>query len=688
MGHGTRTRETQQSHASVTSPTVRVGAAGRAACGPGPRSSVRELAGLDMKEPPGPGKHRTHVIRRRIRLSLAVVVALSVLAFSAAGVVISLEIGAANADAALTSRIQATEADVGAAVDAQRDALRLYVINGSADLVQAYHQGVDAEQAALQKLIGLAAGDERLVAATSALDSSSAAWRAGRAEPAIALVDRGAKAAAQNTMGDSYELQLLGSVDSSRMILTSVVQTREQATRDGAAALSTTIVAMLVAVGLMIIVAVLVVGRWFTRSISDPLDHLMITAEAVTSGHDAEFKAERDDEVGMLAGTLEGLRRSVEQRLEETRSNASRAQTFNVLSERIAFASGEEDILEGAMIALDRLLSPARGDFLLLNPSQDRLFVAAAWGSGALPRGTPINVDRPDKCPGIRHGFPYLVADVQDGMAVQCVVHRAESGSLLCVPMLAVGQTVGVIHLQQPPDRPIDAGAIRLASRVAEQAALALANTRLMRTLEGQAMTDALTGLHNARFFDPYLERELLASARDRHPLGVIMIDLDRFKVFNDTYGHPAGDQALKAFAITVESSLRASDLVARYGGEEFVVAVRGADLAATIAVAEKIRKSVERLVVDLGPGRRAKLTASFGVASSPVHGTDRLVLLRTADDALYQAKQQGRNRVAVPWSAAAHTPAIEQRPPAPEVVSDEPAPRDDNRGETEHPAA
>ena len=123
---------------------------------------------------------------------------------------------------------------------------------------------------------------------------------------------------------------------------------------------------------------------------------------------------------------------------------------------------------------------------------------------------------------------------------------------------------------------------------------------------------------------------------------------------FNDTYGHPAGDEALKMFAKTAVGTLRESDTIARYGGEEFVVAVREADAEGTLIAAEKIRHAVEQMVVDIGPGRFARLTCSLGAASTITHGTDRMTLMRVADQALYRAKEAGRNK-----SVAADAPAV-----------------------------
>jgi diguanylate cyclase (GGDEF)-like protein len=265
-----------------------------------------------------------------------------------------------------------------------------------------------------------------------------------------------------------------------------------------------------------------------------------------------------------------------------------------------------------------------------------------------------VNTDRIDRCPGIRRSSAFVAPNVADEMTVRCPAHPAEAGAVACIPMLALGKIVGVIHLESSVAGAFDPEAIRLVTRVAENTGLAMANARLMNTMEGQAMSDPLTGLHNLRFFDPYLEQELEAARRDQQPLSVIMIDIDHFKNFNDTHGHPAGDEALRAFARVVGASIRSSDVAARYGGEEFIVALRHVDADEAVVVAEKLRAAVEQLVVDLGPGRYARITASFGVATTSAAIQDQKSLVSLADAALYRAKERGRNRVETTPTAAA----------------------------------
>ena len=351
--------------------------------------------------------------------------------------------------------------------------------------------------------------------------------------------------------------------------------------------------------------------------------------------------------VGGLVIVLVWLRyrRSTTELLAAANLNAQRSAVFTRLSERLTFAIEEGDLVDAAVGSLSLLIPTVGGDLLLLDAAQDRLTVGASWGDDGQPRGSVIPLDSPTRCPAVQRGAAYLSDDLGDALSVRCPAHPVDHGSVLCVPMLALGQSVGVLHLVRDVVT-FTADDQWLAGRLAEQVAFALANARLLRTMEDLAMADPLTGLYNMQFFDPLLEQELAASKREGWPISLIMLDIDHFKPFNDTYGHPAGDEALRSFASLLRSTVRESDTVARYGGEEFVILLRGADLEVASTIAETLRQAIESLVVVLGSGRVARVTASFGVASTVTHGHDRASLVSTVDQALYRAKELGRNQV------------------------------------------
>lgn len=247
-------------------------------------------------------------------------------------------------------------------------------------------------------------------------------------------------------------------------------------------------------------------------------------------------------------------------------------------------------------------------------------------------------------CPGLQRGSMYVVDDAAAQLSVHCPIYPVDHGTLACVP-LSSGESIGAVHLfwERPNALPLELRSSVI--RIAEHAALGIGNRRLLAALEGQANTDPRTGLANSRAFDRALE-EALASRKPDEPVSVLMLDLDHFKDFNDRYGHPGGDVALRSFAEVLRSCMRDGDVASRYGGEEFAVLLPGVNGQAAIAIAERIRERTEATTMSLAPGHTAVITVSIGVSTAPVQGDDRVTLLRIADEALYRAKDGGRNRV------------------------------------------
>ncbi len=430
------------------------------------------------------------------------------------------------------------------------------------------------------------------------------------------------------------DIASLGAAAASRMAMT--LGSFEEQTRLFALGLAVAAIALCL--------GVLFIGRWLARVVTGPLHRLNETAFAQISGQPVQFVAERDDEVGALARVLERFRQSADDRYSGAREEAHRAETMNKLGDLIAFSSAEFEMIDGTVRALQRLVATGRGDIQLTNASRNRLLYAGSWGPNPPGLDTPVPVEQIDRCPAIRRGAAFVVPDVDDDLAVLCTAHPQESGSLACIPLIAMGRPIGVVHLEA--DEPISDETVSVVTRIAEQVAVAIANARLMKTMEGLAMTDSLTGLRNARFFDTSLEQQLASAERDRAPLSVLMIDIDHFKVFNDTHGHPAGDEALRVFGRVLLTALRASDVAARYGGEEFVVALQRTNLSDAALVAEKVREAVSQAIVEIGPGRYGRLTVSVGVAEADLTRIDQKTLLASADAALYRAKSSGRNCV------------------------------------------
>jgi len=174
---------------------------------------------------------------------------------------------------------------------------------------------------------------------------------------------------------------------------------------------------------------------------------------------------------------------------------------------------------------------------------------------------------------------------------------------------------------------------------------VAVNQAHLFAQLQVQALSDGLTGCYNRRAFEMQLERDLHLATRMRQPLSLIMLDADNFKKINDHSGHDTGDCALQIMAENLRSELRAVDSAARFGGDEFAVILPQADLEGAMIVAERLRKRVAETEI---PGY-GFMSASFGLATFPLHASSRDTLVVAADRALYHSKTSGRNQVSVP---------------------------------------
>jgi diguanylate cyclase (GGDEF)-like protein len=266
------------------------------------------------------------------------------------------------------------------------------------------------------------------------------------------------------------------------------------------------------------------------------------------------------------------------------------------------------------------------------------------WAGQVLRSGDSYLLDR---VAGRGEGVRFLVLDEGAG--------RGES--LLAHPLRARNRTLGALLVTGRPGA-FDATSHRVLEILANQAAATLSVIQLKERHKELAARDGLTGLYNRRSFDELLAQ--VVAREERRPQGgfaLVMLDLDHFKKLNDTFGHLAGDAALKHAAITLGRRLRKNDVLARYGGEEFTAILDGADLAKAGELAERLRESLEKGQV-IFEGARLAVTASLGLAVWPGDGREPEALLAAADRALYAAKQGGRNRVMSAGRPAEATPS------------------------------
>jgi diguanylate cyclase (GGDEF)-like protein len=223
--------------------------------------------------------------------------------------------------------------------------------------------------------------------------------------------------------------------------------------------------------------------------------------------------------------------------------------------------------------------------------------------------------------------------------------------SLLILPLIAADEAIGAFAVAAKRPRAFGKDKREMLSVLANHVAVSLANARTYGRMEEMATTDGLTGLINHRSFQERFSEMLARAERSAGSLALLLTDIDHFKKVNDTYGHPMGDAVLRAVALVVQKCVRKIDLAARYGGEEFAIVLEGTDQKGATLLAERIRAEVQKQVFqsDKGP---FSVTLSLGIAVYPNDAADKPTLIGLADQALYFAKHNGRNR-AVSWPEA-----------------------------------
>ncbi|MBL8100072.1 MAG: diguanylate cyclase [Anaerolineales bacterium] len=219
--------------------------------------------------------------------------------------------------------------------------------------------------------------------------------------------------------------------------------------------------------------------------------------------------------------------------------------------------------------------------------------------------------------------------------------------AVIDIPILNGDECLGVLALgREKPNYEFSEEQIQFGGLFASLTALIITNSQLRETLKQQSIHDSLTGLFNRRYMEETLIQEISRAVRNGHSLGIIMLDIDHFKNFNDTHGHVNGDSLLSELGKFLKTNIRTEDTACRYGGEEFLLIMPDVSLETVLRRAELLRQGVSELQIQADTF--ANVTISLGIAMYPQHGTTMEFLIRSADKALYQAKQNGRNRVEV----------------------------------------
>ncbi|BAY47944.1 diguanylate cyclase with PAS/PAC and GAF sensors [Scytonema sp. HK-05] len=305
--------------------------------------------------------------------------------------------------------------------------------------------------------------------------------------------------------------------------------------------------------------------------------------------------------------------------------------------------------VEEAYSALELLVPPlfpqTNGGIFLINDSKNLVEAVATWGPAPFPSQ---ELFAPDECWALRRGRIHHTTKAHSKLRCSHIHSDSAPASSLCISMTAQGKAMGVLYLSLLESGEFIESKQQLAVTVADHIALSLANLKLRETLQNQSIRDALTGLFNRRYLEESLERELYRCDRNKKSLGIIMLDIDHFKSFNDTFGHSAGDAVLRELGEFLQSHIRRSDIACRYGGEELTLILPEASVKVVLERAQAICDGVKHLQVEYRRQLLGTISLSLGVAMFPEHGVTGEAVLRAADAALYRAKREGRDRVIV----------------------------------------
>ncbi|MEW6492784.1 MAG: sensor domain-containing diguanylate cyclase [Cyanobacteriota bacterium] len=282
------------------------------------------------------------------------------------------------------------------------------------------------------------------------------------------------------------------------------------------------------------------------------------------------------------------------------------------------------------------------GAIYVMSSSKNLVEAIATWGPLPL---TSDPIFTPTECLALRREQAHMVEDIHHGLLCQHIRSDSSGVETLCVPMMAHGETLGIFYvgsLHRGGIAPIKP----LAVSVAKYISLALANLKLRDTLNHLRLRDPLTTLYNRRYLEQSLEREIQRSGRQKLPVGVILLHIDRFEHFHDQLGYAASDCLLREIGMFLSRQIRASDMACRYRGKEFLLVLPEASLETTQQQAETLRQNIKQLNIEYNHQTFGAITISCGVASFSEHGLTSKAVLRAADAAMKLAQEQGCDRI------------------------------------------
>ena len=521
--------------------------------------------------------------------------------------------------------------------------LRGFLLSGLDSFLTPYTHASEAISTSGAQLEALVANDPAQVARVRRIVSVFQEWREVVAEPQIASRRGGASLeTVARRVAEGQGKQRTDVVRRAGSELIAVEQARllERSRANEGVTRQAALLALLAP--LIATAIALFIGLALARRIVRSVESVASAAEAIAAGRLSQRAGVRGtDEIARMATAFNTMGEWLVARTQEMDG-------LQRLGEMLHACNDPDEAYRIAATLAPQLFPAMSGVVWSMHKSHSHLSPVAAWGAlDVATWGPPFP---PDECWALRGGKAYLVE--QHGIQIRCPHTPATApAATLCVPLVAHGEILGVVQLGSAQGVIAEATQ-SLAEAACEQLALALSNLRLRDDLRQQSIRDALTGLFNRRYLEETLQRELARALRAGGKVGVLMVDVDHFKRLNDTEGHDAGDAVLRKLGETLAATFRASDIACRYGGEEFVVVLPDIKLPDLPARAELLRENVQRMTVLVSGKMLGTVSVSIGAAVFPEHGDSAAGLLHNADQALYRAKREGRNRVVLAGDA------------------------------------
>ncbi|MEL7025640.1 MAG: diguanylate cyclase [Pseudomonadota bacterium] len=346
-------------------------------------------------------------------------------------------------------------------------------------------------------------------------------------------------------------------------------------------------------------------------------------------------------------------RKALEKRAEDALGLESHRQEerkmISLTSEWLYSSKSISELAQVVERSMGTIFPETEGQLYIYSNSRDTLDILCAWGGGE----APAHID-PNECWALRRGRAYSYGN--SAIEFPCEHVQGDAPPYTCIPIIASGDTIGLMHIRFPLvsveneartslDEYLESRR-ELCLLCAEQISLAIANVQLRQELEDQSTRDPLTNLWNRRWFLDTARKEFARAKQAETPVSIISIDVDHFKKFNDHHGHDAGDMVLREIGRLMISEFAETGHACRIGGEEFVVLLPEIDAKEAVTLANKYREVVADTELTYAGQKLPRLTISAGVADFPASGPDVTVVMKVADQMLYDAKDGGRNQV------------------------------------------